>query len=239
MLLFYVRHGDPIYDPDSLTPLGRRQAESVAHRLCQFGLDRIFASTSNRAVETARPTCEILGLEPVQLDWVNESHAWRELSVEFAPGRRHWCYCDEEILTLFADPEVRALGPRWYEHPAFAERPTFGEAVRRMRAAADDWLASLGYRHDAEKSLYHVEKASEERVALFAHEGAGMLFLSTILDIPYPLFSPAFTMQHTGVTVVEFRSLGNLAMPCVLQLSNDSHLFRDGLPLNYQKRVRF
>ena len=239
MLLFYVRHGDPIYDPDSLTPLGRRQAESVAHRLCQFGLDRIFASTSNRAVETARPTCEILGLEPVQLDWVNESHAWRELSVEFAPGRRHWCYCDEEMLTLFADPEVRALGSRWYEHRAFAERPTFGEAVRRMRAAADDWLSSLGYRHDAEKSLYHVEKESEERVALFAHEGAGMLFLSTILDIPYPLFAPAFTMQHTGVTVVEFRSLGNLAMPCVLQLSNDSHLFRDGLPLNYQKRVRF
>ena len=26
MLLFVVRHGDPIYDPDSLTPLGKLQA---------------------------------------------------------------------------------------------------------------------------------------------------------------------------------------------------------------------
>ncbi len=33
MLLFYIQHGDPVYDPDSLTPLGFRQAETVAKRL--------------------------------------------------------------------------------------------------------------------------------------------------------------------------------------------------------------
>ena len=60
MLFFYVRHGDPIYDPDSLTPLGHRQAEAVAKRLALYGLDEIYASTSNRAVLTATPTSEIL-----------------------------------------------------------------------------------------------------------------------------------------------------------------------------------
>ncbi len=29
MLLYYIRHGDPIYDPDSLTPLGERQSEAL------------------------------------------------------------------------------------------------------------------------------------------------------------------------------------------------------------------
>ena len=53
MLLFFLRHGDPIYDPDSLTELGRRQAEALGRRLAAYGLDRIFVSTSNRAVETA------------------------------------------------------------------------------------------------------------------------------------------------------------------------------------------
>lgn len=38
MLLFYVRHGDPIYNPDSLTPLGERQAEAVAKRLALHGV---------------------------------------------------------------------------------------------------------------------------------------------------------------------------------------------------------
>lgn len=33
MLFFYIRHGDPIYNPDSLTPLGRRQAEALGKRL--------------------------------------------------------------------------------------------------------------------------------------------------------------------------------------------------------------
>ena len=33
MLLFYVRHGDPIYNPDSLTELGIKQAEALVIRM--------------------------------------------------------------------------------------------------------------------------------------------------------------------------------------------------------------
>ena len=32
MLFFYVRHGDPIYNPDSLTPLGHEQAKALSKR---------------------------------------------------------------------------------------------------------------------------------------------------------------------------------------------------------------
>lgn len=53
MLLFYVRHGDPTYEPDALTPLGRRQAEALARRLSLYGLDRIYTSSSTRAMQTA------------------------------------------------------------------------------------------------------------------------------------------------------------------------------------------
>ena len=59
MIFYYVRHGDPIYNPDTLTPLGIRQAEAVAKRLTMHGLDKIYSSTSNRAIMTAKPTCEI------------------------------------------------------------------------------------------------------------------------------------------------------------------------------------
>ena len=79
MILYYIRHGDPTYNPDQLTPLGKRQAEAVARRLSQYGLDEIYVSSSNRAQETCRPTCEILKKEPVILDWANEMHAWKQL----------------------------------------------------------------------------------------------------------------------------------------------------------------
>ena len=241
MLLFYIRHGEPVYDPDSLTPLGRRQAESVAHRLCLFGIDRVFTSTSDRAIETARPLSEMLKITPEPpLDWMNENKVWPELSVEFAPGRRHWCYDDDACLAEFAKPEIRAMGDRWAEAPLFAGRhPSFGPAVRKMRREADDLLATLGYRRDPERCEYRVERDNPGRIALFAHEGAGLLFLSTILGIPYPFFAPAFAMGHTGMTVVEFRARGGVCTPRVLQFSSDSHLYRDGLPLNYQNRIRF
>ena len=239
MILFYVRHGQPIYDPDQLTPLGLRQAESVARRLCQYGVDSVFASTSNRAIQTAQPTCDILRLKPTLLDWANEVHAWREMSVERPGGGRCWCYVEPDMLRLLSSEEVRSLGPRWHEHPAFEGR-LFGQGVERVRREADAWLASLGYVHDSERHLYRVGQPNDERrIALFAHEGAGMLLLSALLDIPYPLFSIHFTMGHTGVTAIEFRDLGGWCIPCVLQLSNDSHLYRDGLPTRYQDRLRF
>ena len=58
MIFYYIRHGDPIYNPDSLTPLGKRQAEAVGRRVAAQGLDRVFASSSIRAIETARPAAD-------------------------------------------------------------------------------------------------------------------------------------------------------------------------------------
>ena len=40
MLFIYIRHGEPIYEPDDLTELGRLQAEAVAKRLAEIGVDK-------------------------------------------------------------------------------------------------------------------------------------------------------------------------------------------------------
>ena len=60
MILYYVRHGDPIYSPDSLTKLGHEQAKALSKRMAKFGLDEIYSSTSIRARMTAEPTCKII-----------------------------------------------------------------------------------------------------------------------------------------------------------------------------------
>ena len=119
MLLFYVRHGDPIYDPDSLTPLGERQAEAVAKRLALYGIDKIYSSTSVRAQLTAKPTAEILKKTPELLDFANEGHAWCELTVPYENGRR-WIFHSERHRRLVNDESFIALGHKWYEHPEFA-----------------------------------------------------------------------------------------------------------------------
>ena len=77
MILYYVRHGDPIYNPDGLTPLGKRQAEACARLLCRTGLDEIYSSTSQRAIDTATPTAEILKKEIKLLDFAHEADVRR------------------------------------------------------------------------------------------------------------------------------------------------------------------
>ena len=117
MILFFIRHGDPIYDPDSLTPLGHRQAEAIGRRLARYGLDEIYVSSSARAIETSIPTRELLKMDATVLDWTNESHAWRQMSLMTEDGRRVWGFTRPDIRELFTSKEIRVLGEKWYTHP--------------------------------------------------------------------------------------------------------------------------
>ena len=103
----------------------------------------------------------------------------------------------------------------------------------------DNFLHSLGYEHIPDTGAYKVLQNNHERVALFAHQGFGLAFLSCMLDIAYPQFSIHFDMGHTGMTVIEFKEEGGIAIPRVLTLASDSHIYHEGLPTNYQNKLRF
>lgn len=235
MLLYYVRHGDPHYVPDQLTELGKRQAESVAKRLALHGIDQVFASTSGRAIETAQPLCDYLKLKPVLLDWCNEDKVMVNLADRTKQGFPEWIFRIPEIREMFCSNEVRALGRQWYTHPYFAGKP-YGEGICKVQQDVDAFIESLGYRHDLEKNIYYADRPNDQRVALFAHEGAGEAILSAILDVPYPIFTTHFDMNHTGVTIIEFAENYGVLTPRVLSYSNDSHFYRDGLPTRFQNK---
>lgn len=232
MILYYIRHGDPIYDPDSLTPLGHRQAEALAKRLSVYGLDKVYCSTSNRAYLTAKPTCEILKLEPERLDFANEGHVWRNLTLKDETGT-HWLFQDPKTMELFNSKQIRDLGDRWFDHPAF-NGYFFEREMERLYREIDGFIAKLGYQHIPYTGKYQVTRSNDERVALFAHQGFGLAFLSVLLDIPYPMLSTHFDMCHSGMTVIEFAEQNGCCVPKVLTFSSDSHIYREGLPTKYQ-----
>lgn len=237
MLFFYVRHGDPIYDPDMLTPLGHEQARAIAKRLCLFGIDRVFASSSIRARETAEPTAKLLKKEITLCDWAHESLAWDELTVVRADGSRTWGFLDNDTIKLFLSKEMKDMGDQWYTHPSLPE--TFATGTKRIDEEVDKFFLSLGYRHDRENARFEVIKPNNERVALFAHQGFSMSFFSSMLDIPYPLFSTHFDIGHTGMCVVNFEEQDGYVYPRVLQYANDSHLYREGILTGYHNLIRF
>jgi broad specificity phosphatase PhoE len=132
---------------------------------------------------------------------------------------------------------MRELGAAWYTHPALTR--DFLPGIERVNREVDEFFLSLGYRHDRENGRFEAVAPTEERIALFAHQGFGMAFFSSLLDIPYPFFSTHFDMGHTGMTVIDFTEFCGFVYPKVLQLANDSHLYRDGILTGYQNRIRF
>ena len=232
MLFFYVRHGEPIYDPDSLTPLGERQAEAIGKRLAVYGMDKVYTSTSVRAMQTAKPLCDMLRIVPERLDFAHEDHAWRDFSAINDAGRRTWAFNIPRFIDAFTSPEVRALGDGWYDYEGFGEN-TFKAGIERVYDASDAFFASLGYVHERYTGRYKIANATNERVAMFAHGGFGIAFLSAMLDIPYPTIATHMDMTHSGLTVIDFREKAGYALPTILTYSNDGHLYKEGLPTGY------
>lgn len=140
MLLYYIRHGEPLGVPDhSLTPLGREQAKALAKHLCLFGIDRVFASPTLRTMQTAQPICDLLGKEITPCDWADEGVVWNEFTVPHPKYEHTWAFFDPRYLEIFSSPEVRALGEKWYEHPELAGL-NFKAGVERVNAAVDEFF---------------------------------------------------------------------------------------------------
>ena len=231
MLLFYMRHGEPIYHPDSLTEQGKQQAEALAKRLALYGLDKIFASSSTRAIETAEPTSRLLNKEIIPLDWCHEKYTIQDLGV-FVDGKKKWLFQIPEYRKILASNEMMALGHRWWSHPALAEY-NYQKGYERIRNETLHFLAEQGYLFDEASGTYKVLQDNQDRVALFAHQGFGFAFLSVVLNIPYPMICNQFDLRHSSMTVINFQNEDGVCIPKVLTLSNDSHLYCEGLSTKY------
>ena len=63
MRLLFIRHGDPDYENDDLTPAGKREAELLSERMVREDVSEYFVSPLGRAQATAAPTLMKTGRE--------------------------------------------------------------------------------------------------------------------------------------------------------------------------------
>ncbi len=68
----------------SLTPMGIEQAERMAQYVAKYPVEKVYASSLQRAVDTAAPICRLLGcpLETTADFWEINAGAWQGLSFE-------------------------------------------------------------------------------------------------------------------------------------------------------------
>jgi len=103
----------------------------------------------------------------------------------------------------------------------------------------DTGAGILRYKHDNNNNRYIPIRPNNDRIALFAHQGFGLTFLSCLLDIPLPQIVSHFDMSHSNITTIYFDDSKDYIIPKVLQLSNDSHIFSNGIDTNYNNFIHF
>lgn len=235
MLLYIIRHGDPIYKPDSLTEKGIRQAEALSRRMKNSGINVVYSSSNNRARMTAEPTCKLLGLKCHIEDWMSEDHAWREFSTEIAGNRRNWAFHVQNTV-IKTDAVYTASSGEWHEAP-YLQDTRAQEGYARITGCSNDFLARLGYEREG-GIIYRVARPSDNRVAAFCHQGFGTIWLAQLLAMPPHFFWANFDLSHSSVTILEFANHDNgYTAPKCLCLSDLSHIYQAGMEMTYNNTI--
>lgn len=222
MLLYIIRHGIPDYATNTLLPEGAAQAELCARRLSKREFKAIYSSPYGRAIETARPLAEKLGL-PVQIEeWAYE--LGEESKTEYPDGVRKLVsnvkgtyYHQERFLGLTVEEAFEKV-------EAFP--PSFKERYESISRGLDDLLKRHGYARN-KAGTYDVTEGNRDRIALFCHGGMERVLLSHMFHIPYPIVAHSIQVPTTGITIVYFPEEPEeegAAMPVLYTLGDIGHL---------------
>jgi broad specificity phosphatase PhoE len=211
MRLYLIRHADPDYEHDALTPAGRLEADALAQRAAALRPTHLYVSGMGRALATAAPIAAATGLAPIrdvrlnELDWHVDDPRWGRLSAWDVPG--------EDVRTTSVPSATRE----------------FRSHVAAVHAFSDEQLARHGYRREGGR--YAVTARSDDRVVVVCHGGLLLTWIPHLLDLPVDRFWCGFWLPPSSVTtiVIEERS-ETWATPRCTGLGDVSHLAVAGLP---------
>ena len=198
--IYYVRHGDPNYELDTLTELGHKQAKLTSEVLKNISFDAIYASPSNRAVLTGSYLADLVHQEMIKQDWLFEGKAWQNFaSYNEKLQRFSWIYHNEYLLKKM---EQLQHDDKWYEDKDFL--PNVKEGIDRFMKEVDEWLLAMNIKHDRKNKTFTSIGDNPKNIVVFAHEGAGTGFLSSIMDMNYAYFMSNYPrLDCCSITQIE------------------------------------
>lgn len=231
MRLLLIRHGDPDYEHDGLTPVGEREAALLVPRMTGETVTEFFVSTMGRARATARPALEALGRTAEECDWL------REFSIPVRRPDRNGEYSSVPWDWLPADwlQDPRLLDPvRWRENEVLAAEH-IGEEYDRVVEAFDALLQAHGYRRSG--LCYAAERPNTETLAFFCHFGLSCVLLSHLMNCSPMVLWQGLCMAPSSVTTVytEERRPGIAAFRTAA-VGDISHLYARQVPPSFAAR---
>lgn len=223
MRLHIIRHGDPDYANDSLTPLGHREAVALASRMACLPIAEVFSSPMGRAQQTAGYTAGRLGIFIQTLDWA------RELSLHGIPDTD--AKADPVAIWNLPARQLHACErePFWKNAPAMPQ-PALDDAYAAIAQGWNTLLSHCGMVRRAGGAITTDAPLPQTDIALFCHHGLGLTLLSVVLDIPATMLWRTVWLAPTSVTTLLFEEAGGgQVIPRVLCMGDTGHLQASGI----------
>ena len=223
MKILIVRHGDPDYSIDSLTPKGWREAEFLAQRLAQSPAKAYYCSPLGRARDTASLTLERLGRSAQECPWLRE---FRGIVVRPDKGEEYICW---DWLPQDWTPEERFYRRDAWLQPQVMAAGNVAKEYAWVAGELDKLLESHGYRRNG--SLYQAVEGNNDTIVFFCHFGVECVLLSHLLNIsPMLLWHGTMAAPTSETTVVTEERREGTAYFRMTSFGDLSHLYANGEP---------
>ena len=229
MKLVIIRHAEPDYSIDSLTPRGWEEARILANRVKQMDVKAFYCSPLGRAKDTASFTLEAMEREAEILPWL------REVPVRIpVPHLDHPdCAWDWLPQDWTKEPDFY-LKDRWTQSKIMADADMKGYCDT-VTAGLDQLLADHGYQREG--NYYRAVSANEDTVVLFCHFGLECVLLGHLLGISPMVLWHGTCAAPTSVTILntEERREG-IAYFRMSTFGDTSHLYAAGMEPSFAAR---
>lgn len=227
MKIIFIRHGDPDYVNDTLTEKGKREAELLSDRVCQWDVGQFYCSPLGRAKDTAEYSMKKLNRTPIVYDWLREFYYPVEDPIQKGKTRIAW-----DFLPDYWTREPKLYDKdQWINSSVMKTGKELQKAYHEVCDGIDSILAEYGYeRHE---NYYQVKRANQDTIVFFSHLGVSFVMMSHILGLSAPVLWQQFFIAPTSVTILctEERKKGVAAFR-VKVLGDVSHLLAGGEPVS-------
>ena len=188
MKITIIRHADPDYEHNTLTPTGFKEVEALKKHFVLNNNATVYASPLNRAKLTAEAISSNITICP----WLKEFD-----HLIMLPNQ------NEKVITWDFLPSFYTSQKDLYDNDKYLDTEIFKSGnikkyYQEVCSSLDELLSQHGYIR--ENNYYRVEKENEDEIILVCHFGMMSVLMSHLMNIPYVIIANTMCCPPTGIT---------------------------------------
>ncbi len=219
MKIIIIRHADPNYEIDSLTPQGFREAELLSERMAKLKVKQYYCSPYGRAQDTIAPTLNRVNASAETLNWLKEFPPTINRPDNKEERKVAWDWLPQDWMK---EPMYYAKD-LWHQTPVMQEGKV-QEEYEKVCRCFDELLSKHGYTREG--NYYKVVCANEDTIVLVCHFGLECVLLSHLLNVsPMPLWHGLCAAPSSVSTIITEERREGIASFRMSSFGDISHLY--------------